>query len=103
MKSGVFIDAGYLLKLLNITGKRINFLKLSNELTSGTQRVKTIFYDTLPLLINQKGRELYPKTQRFHNALKKLDKFEVKLGRLQHFDGNFRQKGVDMKLGIDLV
>lgn len=103
MKSGVFIDAGYLVKLLRIKNKKINLLKLSNELTKDTTRIRTIYYDALPLPINQKGKELYPKAQRFHSVLRKLDKFEVKLGRMQVIGDEFRQKGVDMKLGVDLV
>jgi uncharacterized LabA/DUF88 family protein len=103
MKSGIFIDAGYLTKLLHIKNKKINLLKLSNELTNGTERIRTIYYDALPLPINPKGKELYPKAQRFHDALRKLDKFEVKLGRTQQIGIEFRQKGVDMRLGVDLV
>ncbi len=103
MKSIVFIDAGYLTKLLQIKNRKINYLKLSNEITKDTKRVKTIYYDALPLPINKKGRELYPKAQRFHNALRKLDNFEVRLGRTQSIGNEFHQKGVDMRLGIDLV
>ncbi|MGQ0771476.1 MAG: NYN domain-containing protein [Nitrososphaerota archaeon] len=43
------------------------------------------------------------KTQRFHDKIRKLDKFEVKLGRLQEINGKYVQKGVDMRLGVDLV
>lgn len=103
MKSAVFIDAGYLIQLLHIKHKRIDFLKLSNELTVGTQRVKTLFYDTLPLQTSPKGVEMHTKTQRFHNSLRKLDKFEVRLGRQQAISGTFVQKGVDMRMGVDLV
>jgi len=103
MKSGVFIDAGYLSKLLHIKNKRINILKLSNELTKDTTRIVTIYYDALPLPINEKGKKLYPKAQRFHNTLRKLDKFEVKLGRTQVIGNEYHQKGVDMRLGVDLV
>ncbi len=103
MKSGIFIDAGYLTKLLHIKNKKINLLKLSNKLTNDSTRVKTIYYDALPLPINPKGRELYPKAQKFHNSLRKLDKFEVKLGRTQVIGEQYRQKGVDMRLGVDLV
>lgn len=92
MKKAIFIDAGYLIKLLKIKGKRIDFLKLSNNLTGGTQRVKTIFYDTLPLQGTPKGDRLYSKTQRFHSKLRSLDRFEVKLGRQQRIDEKFIQK-----------
>ncbi len=103
MKSIVFIDGGYLIKLLRTKNVKINHLKLSDELTENTERVKTNYYDALPLPINEKGKELYPKVQRFHNALRKLTNFEVKLGRIQKMGDEFRQKGVDMRLGVDLV
>ncbi len=103
MNSAIFIDAGYLIKLLKIKNKRIDFLKLSDELAAGTNRIKTLFYNTLPIQGTQQGDILYSKTQRFHSKLNSLKNFEVKLGRLQKKDGTFVQKGVDMRLGIDLV
>ena len=103
LRSAVFIDAGYLIKLCHIKNIKINFLKLSNELTYNTNRIKTLFYDTHPIPSSQKGIELLSKTQRFHSSIRKLDKFEIRLGRLQQIQGEFVQKGVDMRLGIDLV
>lgn len=101
--STVFIDAGYLSKLLKIKSMKIDFIKLSNVLTTGTQRIQTLYYDALPIQGTLKGNELYRKAQKFHSKLNTLDKFQVKLGRLQPTNGNFIQKGVDMRLGIDLV
>lgn len=96
----IFIDAGYLTAVSKRKNKKFNFVKLSKELATGTWN-KTIVYDALPKF-NDATR--YSKTQRFHSALRKLDKFEVKLGRLQYYkDHSTRQKGVDMKIGIDLV
>ncbi len=103
MNSSVFIDSGYFIKLLSIKKKRIDFLKLSNELAIGTNRVRTIFYDALPIPGTPQGNALYSKTQRFHSRLRALKNFEVRLGRLQKINGNFFQKGVDMRLGVDLV
>lgn len=103
MRSAVFVDAGYLIKICHIKNKKINFLKLSDALTSNTDRIKTLFYDTLPIPSSEKGIKLLAKTQRFHSSIRKLDKFEVKLGRQQQIKGEFVQKGVDMRLGIDLV
>ncbi len=103
MNSAIFIDAGYFLKLLKIRNKKINFIKLSDELATGTSRVKTIFYDSLPIQGTPKGNALYTQTQKFHNKLRSLKDFEVKLGKLQQINGKFIQKGVDMRLGIDLI
>lgn len=103
MNSAIFIDAGYLIKLLSIRKKRVDLLKLSNELAGSTNRIKTLFYDTLPIQGTREGNIMYSKTQRFHSKLRSLENFEVKLGRLQKKGENFVQKGVDMRLGIDLV
>jgi uncharacterized LabA/DUF88 family protein len=103
MNSAVFIDAGYILELSKLTNRRIDFLKLSNELTTGTNRIKTIFYDSLPIQGTTLGNSLYSARQRFHSKLRSLKDFEVKLGRLQQINEKFVQKGVDMRLGIDLV
>jgi len=104
MNSAVFIDAGYLLKLLHYDNKRrINFLKLSDVLTTGTNRIKTLFYDALPTPNNPQAIFIYSRTQSFHSRLSSLKDFEVKLGRLKQINGKFVQKGVDMRLGIDLV
>ena len=90
MKSGVFINAGYLTKLLHIKNKKINLLKLSNELTKDTTLVITIYCDALPLPINQKGKSCIQKLNDF-SVLRKLDKFEVKLGRTQAIGDEVRQ------------
>ncbi|MGI0101680.1 MAG: NYN domain-containing protein [Nitrosotalea sp.] len=103
MNSAIFIDAGYLLKVSKQHNRRIDLLKLSNELTAETNRIKTIFYDSLPIQGTPKGDSLYTKRQILHNKLRHLQNFEVKLGKLQKIDSEFFQKGVDMRLGIDLV
>lgn len=103
MNSAIFIDAGYFLKLLKLRNKKVNFIKLSDELATGTKRVKTLFYDSLPIQGTILGDSLYTKACRFHNVLRHLKDFEVKLGKLHQINGKFIQKGVDMRLGIDLV
>lgn len=103
MNSAIFIDAGYLLAVSKQLNRRINLLKLSNELTTGMTRIKTIFYDSLPIAGTPAGDALYRKRQIFHSTLEHLPNFEVKLGKLQKIDSKYFQKGVDMRLGIDLV
>jgi len=95
----IFIDAGYLIAKCLERNKKLNFVKLSRKLTRDRWK-KTIFYDALPKM----GTPRYSKAQKFHSSLRKLDKFDVRLGRLQYNqNGKPTQKGVDMKLGIDLV
>ena len=103
MNTAILIDAGYLLKVAKQQNRRINLLKLSNELTTGQNRIKTIFYDALPIQGTPQGNTLYAKRQSFHNSLRHLPNFEVKLGKLQKINSSFFQKGVDMRIGVDLV
>ena len=98
-KTVIFVDAGYLLANSDRKNRKIDLVKLSKILAKETW-IKTIFYDALPKL----GTPKYSKRQRFHSSLRKLDKIEVRLGRLQYDkNGKPTQKGVDMKIGVDLV
>ncbi len=103
MKSAVFIDVGYVIKVSKIKQIRLDFKKLSDELTNGTEHVKTLFYDTVPPDTDARGRALRRRTQIFHTQLRRHKNFEVKLGRLQKIGNKFQQKGVDITLAVDLV
>ena len=69
-------------KILQKKDLKINFEKLSDYLAKDTVRVKTIYYNALPNPNTPKGKEMYSKSQRLHNALLKLKHFEIKLGRV---------------------
>ena len=99
-RTAIFVDAGYLGVVIRKQKKsRINLEKLSKALAKDSW-VKTIFYNALPKF----GTPQYSKTQRFHSKISMLDRVEVRLGRLQYDKhGVPTQKGVDMKMGIDLV
>ena len=98
-KTTIFIDAGYLIAVTRKKNKKVDLVKLSKALAKDSWE-KTIFYNALPKF----ETEEYSKAQRFHSKIGQLDKFEVRLGRLQYDKhGRPTQKGVDMKLGIDLV
>ena len=74
------------------------------------ERLRTYYYTSMPYQSNpptEDERQRYSKANRFVNSLRHIPRFEVKLGRLQKLtdsDGDhYRQKGVDMMLGVDLV
>lgn len=49
-------------------------------------------------------RQLYAGMDQFLYNLKRLPRFEIRLGRLRKYGGNkFEQKGVDVLFAIDLV
>ena len=106
MKTAIFIDGVYIGKFQIQNGKQISFEKLNEELTKDEFRVRTYYYTCMPYLSDppkKEEQELYNRVKKFHEAIDKIPRFEIKLGRLQKIDGKFKQKGVDMQLGVDLV
>ena len=106
MKAAIFIDGWYVAKVTKDANKRINFEKLSDELTGSSYRIRTYYYTCMPYKSSPPTTEetrRYQNMQRFLNALENIPRFEVKLGRLQYINGKFTQKGVDMQLGVDLA
>lgn len=110
-RCAIFIDGGYLNEILRQKGgPRIDFKKLSERLSGDMDRLRTYYYTSMPFQSNpptDDEKQRYSKTNRFINHLKHIPRFEVKLGRLQKITGpegdDYRQKGVDMMLGVDLV
>ena len=106
VKTAIFIDGVYLGKFQLQKSKPLNFEKLNDELTKGDFRVRTYYYTCMPYLSNpptKQEQELYNRVEKFHEAIDKIPRFEIKLGRLQKIGGKFTQKGVDMQLGVDMV
>ena len=106
MKTAIFIDGVYIGKFQKQNGKQISFDKLNKALTPDEFRVRTYYYTCMPYLSDpptKEEQELYRKIEKFHEAIDKIPRFEIKLGRLQKIHGEFKQKGVDMQLGVDLV
>ena len=106
MKVAIFIDAAHLSKVEQENGININYEKLGDELTKGDYRVRTYFYDARANrsdLDSKEEQELDYKKETFLCALDRFPRFEVKLGRLQKIMGKWIQKGVDMRLGVDMV
>ena len=99
-RTAIFVDARYLIAVtLKKKNTRVDLVKLPKTLAKDSWE-KTIFYDAL----SKFGTKRYSNAQKFHSRISRLAKFEVRLGRLQYDErGRPTQKGVDMKLGIDLV
>ena len=124
-KVAVFIDGRYLAKVLGTyrrddssgQRRRVEHRKLINDLVAeaGTDReiIRIYYYDCLPYQNNDdptyEQTMRMEGTQRFHAALRRLPRFEVKLGRVAYrgndSDGKpiYEQKRVDLLLGMDLI
>lgn len=110
-RCAIFIDGGYLTAILRQKGNlKINFKKLSERLSVNMIHLRTYYYTSMPFQSNPPTvdeKQRYSRANRFVNHLKKIPRFEVKLGRLQKTSDEgqdqYTQKGVDMMLGVDLV
>ena len=106
-RAAVLIDGGYFDKVLNDLGRlRVDFQKFSNKVCGTTERLRTYYYHCMPYQSNPSTldeRQRYSSMDRFMYSLRMLPRFEVRLGRLQFINDEFRQKGVDVLLSMDLV
>jgi len=106
-KAIVLIDGGYLAKSLEEFGRpRIDFHKFSEAVCGGYELLRTYYYTCMPYQSDpptQDERSRYSQMDRFVYTLRKLPRFEVRLGKLGISGGEFVQKRVDILLAVDLV
>ena len=113
-KVAIFIDGGYLTKVLqeSFDSPKIDFARLSVHLAGEDRILRTYYYTCLPyrsIPPTQEEIDRYNNVQRFLNALRHLDRYEVREGKLAkrgtRADGrpDLQQKGVDILLACDLI
>lgn len=109
-KAGVFIDSGYLAKVLKLVFNetRIDFEAFSDRICGQDERLRTYYYYCMPYQStpsSHEERERYAKADRFIYNLKKLKRFEIRLGKLIYIPSmnEFIQKRIDVLLSVDLV
>lgn len=114
-RAGIFIDHGYLQKILEDYGKRhIDYLDFCEKLCEGeVSRFRTYLYDCMPYQSDpptDSEKRYYAGKQRFFTALNRMPRFEVKFGKLQRIPDassltGFRliQKRVDVLITVDIV
>jgi len=109
-KAAILIDNGYFKRAMSILGAGgLDFEQFSEWLCKkvNAEWYRTYFYDCMPHQSSPptlEERERTSKMNRFVYSLKKLPRFEIRLGNLIRLStGEFKQKGVDIKLTIDLV
>ncbi|WP_297070229.1 NYN domain-containing protein [Thermococcus sp.] len=108
----VFIDGGYLAKVLKneFDEIRIDFLKLSDKICPG-KRLRTYYYNAPPYQSSPptpQEKERYQKAIKFFSYIDRLERFEVVKGKtVKRYTAEgkayFTQKGVDVRLAVDLV
>ena len=110
----IFIDGGYLEHVQHGLGDpKIAFDKMTAFIAEPDELLRTYYYHCLPYqspspTAEEAGR--FARKQRFFHALHRLDRFEVREGKLafrgwDRVTGKpiFEQKRVDIKLAVDLV
>lgn len=103
------MDGSYINKILknHFNSKDIDYLKLSNFICKQLEvnRLRTYYYNCLPIVKpnNKDDERRHSKMQLFIANLKRLPRFEVKLGKLQMIGVQFRQKMVDVLISIDII
>lgn len=109
-RAAVFIDGGYFQKVLqNIFGSpKINFEIFSDETCGDYERLRTYYYYCMPHQSNpptEEERRRYANTDRFVHSLGRLNRFEIRLGKLIYVPsvGEYIQKRVDVLFSVDLV
>jgi len=109
----VFIDSANFLFALIETGwfKKINYYKLANSLCSGRKLVRVYFYDAIipPAMDKKRSQE----QQRFLSSLDYVSYLEKRFGNMKPKEAFCKkcksvyqvwvQKGVDVRLAVDLV
>ena len=110
----IFIDAAYLQFTLKeeFNSSRIDMQKLVTRMAENREILRSYYYDCEPYQSNpptEQEKLRFSKAQRFHYALDKIPRFQVRLGKLafRGLDANgnpiFQQKRVDIQMGVDLV
>ncbi|MCK9229919.1 MAG: NYN domain-containing protein [Syntrophales bacterium] len=106
MKIAIFIDGGYLDKILKNNSIRIDYCKLSEELSMGKTILRTYYYNCLPYQGSpptDEEKSRFSGAQRFHRALERLPRYQVRTGKLAKRGDQYEQKGIDTLISIDLV
>ncbi len=107
-KSAIFIDGGYLrTKIKDFGNFHLDFLKLSEKIAESirTQRLRTYYYDCLPIRIkgDSKSEYFYEAKKKFCHKINLLPRFEVKYGELQLINGVYKQKKIDVLISLDIA
>jgi uncharacterized LabA/DUF88 family protein len=114
MATAVFLDAGYLDKILYFDHRnaRLDYQRLAQALADPDALFRAYYYHCMPYQGNPPTadeRDRYSSKHRFMTALRNIPRFEVRLGRLakvgRNEDGSpiFVQKRVDCMVGVDMA
>ena len=112
MRTAVFIDGGYLTKVLrhNFNSARIDYHAFARWAASD-DLLRTYYYDCLPWQSPEptsEEQQRFGNTQRFFASLRAGERMTVREGRLERRtvaggSSYFVQKRVDLQIGLDIA
>jgi len=96
----VFIDGSNLFFAMidNVESPKLDYQKFVRRLCGTNRKLVRAYYYDAPVK-QQEDLARYQKQQRFFNALRNLEYFDVRLGRIERG----RQKGVDVLLAVEMI
>jgi len=110
----VFVEGGYLDEILRkeFSMARLDYGKMARLLANPDDLLRTYYYHCMPYQSNPPTPDetrRFSSMQKFCSRLSRLDRFQIRLGKLAFRGFNtagdpiFIQKRVDILLGVDLV
>lgn len=106
-KVAVFIDGGYLDHLRDHRRVgRLDLEKLVYSAVGDGELLRAYYYACMPFQgepPTEEERSRYAKKYQFLSVVRRLPRFEVRLGKIQRIGDDVRQKRVDILLAIELV
>ena len=99
----IFIDGSNFYHALKeiIPDRQVDFGKLPQKLCGGRRLGRTYFY-TVPVE-RKENEENYRKQQQFFSRLTRIAYLETRFGRLVNIKGAWVEKGVDVRIAVDML
>jgi len=99
----IFIDgSNFYFGLKNLFGRaNIDFQKFSQILAENRKLIRTYYYNAP--IIKELDEDRYRRQQKFFERLKNTPYLTLKLGRLVNRNGVYVEKGIDIKIAIDML
>lgn len=113
VRAAVFIDGEYMVAVLKHFGSpRVDYSRFADWACDGAELFRAYYYDCLPYQSaypTAEEKKRFSDKQRFFTALRRLDRFYVREGRLEYRGTDdkgspvFVQKRVDLQMGLDIA
>lgn len=99
----IFIDGSNLYHALKKEMARVNldYAALAGKLSAGRKLIRTYYYNAP--LDQAAAPQAYAKQRRFFAYLHSVPYLEIRLGRLVNRSGVLVEKGIDIKIAVDML